>query len=123
VYTGYLSYPCLKRSAYRMHCSIKNLTGFCATDGQEVLVALTVGVFSDQAIKAHYLAHNRAILLFYKTLIVFEIWAAPREGDMYLFAVGITMSLMNSPPLSVSISRIGKGKSVRARLMAARTAS
>src|SRR6059058_43124 len=35
----------------------------------------------------------------------------------------INTSLMNSPPLSLSILRMGKGKSVRARWRAARTAS
>ena len=40
---------------------------------------LTVGVFADQAIIAHYLADNCSILLFYKTLIVFQRGTSARE--------------------------------------------
>ena len=45
-------------------------------------------MFSNQAIIADHLAHNRSIFLFYKTLIIFQIGASPRERDVFLFTIG-----------------------------------
>ena len=45
-------------------------------------------MFAHQAVVAHDLAHDPSILLFYKTLIILQIRASPREGDVFLFAIG-----------------------------------
>ena len=49
---------------------------------------LPIGMFSNQAIIADHLAHNRAIFLFDKTLISFQIRPSSREGDLFLFTIG-----------------------------------
>ena len=43
---------------------------------------------SNQTVIPDYLAHNRAIFLLDKTLIVFQVGATPRERDLLLFAIG-----------------------------------
>jgi hypothetical protein len=45
-------------------------------------------MFANQAIVADYLAHNSSILLFYKTLIILQIRATPRERHVFLFTIG-----------------------------------
>src|ERR1700693_2275265 len=45
-------------------------------------------MFPNQTIITDYLAHNGSIFLFYKTLVIFQIWASPCERDLFLFAIG-----------------------------------
>jgi hypothetical protein len=45
-------------------------------------------VFPNQAVIAHHLAHNRAIFLLDKTLIILQRWTTPRERQVFLFAMG-----------------------------------
>ena len=44
-------------------------------------------MFANQPIIADHLTHNRSIFLFHKTLIVFQVWAAPRERDVCLLTI------------------------------------
>ena len=37
---------------------------------------------------AHHLPDNRAIFLFHKTLVVFQVWASPGEREVFLFTIG-----------------------------------
>jgi hypothetical protein len=43
-------------------------------------------LLSNKAVIPDYLADKRSILLFDKTLIIFQIGASAREGDLFLFA-------------------------------------
>jgi hypothetical protein len=49
---------------------------------------LPVGVFSNQAIVTDYLAHNRAIFLFYKALVTFLVGPPAGKGDVFMFTIG-----------------------------------
>jgi hypothetical protein len=49
---------------------------------------LPIRLFPNEAIIADHLTNDGSVFLFNKTLIVFQIRASPREGDVFLFAIG-----------------------------------
>jgi hypothetical protein len=51
------------------------------------LTELLASLSSHEPIMPHDLAHNRSILLFDITLIVFQIRASSRKGDLFLFTI------------------------------------
>ena len=84
---------------------------------------MPTGVFANQAIITNDLSDNCPIHLLHKIQVSFLIWA-PRMNIMCSCSqYDISSSLRNSPPLSVSMPKMGKGKSVCAYWTATRSAS
>ena len=51
------------------------------------LAQLLIRLHSHEPLTAHRLAHHGSVLLLYMALIVFDPWAAAREGQLFLFTI------------------------------------